>query len=126
MTFGKYSKAILAFLIAAAGVLMTALGTSPQQNLSHLDTTAWLTIIAGLIATPALTALVENIPGIAGGIMKAFLASGGAFVTALITALSDSILTQSELIGAISAGLVALAGVYQITNGVRVTPPNYP
>ena len=112
----RYAKAILAFLIAVGGALVTALGTSPQQNLSHFDTVTWLTTIGAILATPALTALVENMPGIAGGIIKAIVGSGGAFLTSLIAAYADNVVTQGEWIGAVCIGLTALAGIYQVTN----------
>lgn len=115
----KYAKAALATLIALATVLVTALGTSPQQNLSHLSTVDWLKVIVAFLATGAVTAWVENVPGFAGGIIKAVVASVGAFCTALITAYADQIVTQGELIGAITAGLIALAAVYQVPNLVR-------
>jgi len=126
MLSGKYAKAVLALLIAIATALVTALGTSPQQNLGHLGTYDWLKIIGAVLASGGFTWWCENVPGIAGGIIKAFSAFAGAFVTALITAYADSVVTQGELIGAISAGFVALLAIYQVTNGVRVTSPNYP
>lgn len=115
-----YAKAVIATLVAVAGALVTALGTSPQQNLGHLDATTWLTAIGAVLASGAITWWTENVPGIAGGIIKAVVASGGAFVTSLITAYADNVVSQAEWIGAISAALVALAAVYQITNGTRV------
>jgi|SRR5215471_7317325 len=112
----KYAKAILATVIAIATALVTALGTSPQQNLGHLHGIDWWTIIGAILASGAATWWAENVPGTAGGIIKAFLAASGAFVTALITAYSDNIVTQGELIGAISAGLIGLTAAYQIKN----------
>lgn len=117
---GTYAKAFMATVIAIASALVTALGTSPQQNLGHLGTYDWLKIIGAILASGAVTWWATNVPGIAGGIIKAFLAAGGAFVTSLITAYADSIITQGELIGAISAALIALTAVYQISNGVSV------
>lgn len=117
----KYAKSILATLIAIATALTTALGTSPQQNLSHLGTYDWLKIIAAVLGTGIGTMWVENVRGVAGGIIKDVFAVGGAFVTALITAYADSVVTQGELIGAVTAGIVALAAVYQVTNlGMRM------
>lgn len=116
----KYAKSILATVIALATVLATALGTSPQQNLGHLDTVDWLKVIVAFLATGAATAWVDNVPGYAGGIIKAAVATIGTFCTALITAYADQIVTQGELIGAITAALIALAAVYQVPNLVRV------
>ncbi len=119
---GTYAKAILAFIISVAAAFVTALGTSPQQNLGHLGTYDWLKIIGAIIGSTGFTWWCENVPGLAGGIIKAFAAFSGAFVTALIAAYADSIVTQGELIGAISIGLTALLAIYQTTNGVRLVP----
>jgi hypothetical protein len=116
-----YAKAVLATIIAVATALVTALGTSPQQSLSNFDTKDWLTIIGAILASGAIVWWTENVPGLAGGIIKAVVASVGAFCTALITAYADNIVTQAELIGAVSAGLVALAAIYQVTNSARTT-----
>lgn len=120
MTFGKYSKSIMAMIIAFGTVLVTALGTSPQQNLSHLGTYDWLKVIVAFLGTGAFTAWVTNVPGLAGGIIKAFGAGAGAFCTALITAYADSMVTQGELIGAIVAGFIAVLSVYEVTNAPAV------
>ncbi len=116
MLQSKYAKALIATLVAVAAALVTALGTSPQQNLGHLDTRTWLVAIGAILASGAITWWTQNVQGVAGGIIKAVVASAGAFITALITAYADNIVTQAELIGAISAALVALAAVYQISN----------
>jgi hypothetical protein len=113
---GKYAKAVIATIVAIAAALVTALGTSPQQNLSHFDTKDWLLVIGAILASGAITWWTQNVPGVAGQIIKAVVASAGAFVTALIAAYADNIVTQAELIGAISAALVALAAVYQVAN----------
>ena len=124
----KYAKEALALLIAAGTVLVTALGTSPQQNLSHLSGADWLKAIVAFLATGAVTAFVTNVPGIAGGIIKAFVAGAGAFCTALITAYADQIITQGELIGAITAAALAIAAVYEVGPSMGTTtvyaPPN--
>jgi FtsH-binding integral membrane protein len=112
----RYAKAVIATLVAIGAALVTALGTSPQQNLSHLDTRTWLVAIGAILASGAITWWTENVSGLAGGIIKAVVASAGAFITALVTAYADNIVTQAELIGAISAGLLALAAVYQVKN----------
>lgn len=117
----RYAKMVMALLVAIATALVTALGTSPQQSMSNFTTKDWLTIIGAVLATGAVTAAVANIPGVAGGIAKAVVATAGAFVTALITAYADNIVSQAELIGAISAAIVAFTAVYQTPNLVRMT-----
>ena len=116
MLQSKYAKAIIATLIAVASALVTALGTSPQQNLSHLSTQTWLTAIAAILGSGALTWWAENVQGVAGGIIKAAVASAGAFITVLITAYGNGGPTQAQWITAFSAALVALAAVYQTKN----------
>jgi hypothetical protein len=111
--YSKYAKEVLALIIAAGGALVTALGTSPQQNLGHLGGFDWLKIVVAFLATGAVTGFVTNVPGIAGGIIKAFVAGAGAFCTTLITAYADSVITQGELIGAIVAAVVAISVVYE-------------
>lgn len=110
------AKAVVATVIALGTVLVTALGTSPQQNLSHFSGADWLKVIVAFLGTGAVTWWCQNIQGVAGGIIKAFVAGAGAFCTALITAYADQVITQGELLGAIVAGLVALAAVYQVPN----------
>lgn len=114
-----YAKEVMAVLVALGAALVTALGTSPQQSLSNFTTKDWVLVIGAVLASGAVTAIPENIQGIAGGIAKAVVATGSAFVTALITAYADDIITQAELIGAFSAAIVAFTVVYQATNLVR-------
>lgn len=116
---GNYSKAILATLVAIASALVTALGTSPQQNLSHFSAGDWWKVIGAIVASGAFTWWVQNVDGLAGGIIKAVAAAGGAFVTAMIAAYADNVVTQAEWIGTISAALVALLAVYQTPNIVH-------
>lgn len=116
MISSRIAKAILATLISLGTVFVTALGTSPQQNLQHLGAVDWLKCIVAFLATGGFTWWVENVPGIAGGIIKAFGAGVGTFCTALITAYADQVVTQGELIGAITAAGVAVLAVYEQTN----------
>lgn len=119
---GKYGKAILATLISIGAAFATALGTSPQQNLSHLGPVDWLKIILAILASGGFTWWVENVVGVAGGIIKAFAAGAGALCTSLITAYADSVVTQGELIGAITAAAIAILGVYQVGATIGATP----
>lgn len=116
----KYAKGLLALVLAFGTVLVTALGTSPQQNLSHLGWQDWLKVILAFLGTGAFTAWVTNIPGTAGGVIKAFAAGVGTFCTALITAYADQIITQGELIGAVVAAVTAGLAIYQTPNVVTV------
>lgn len=116
----KYAKAIIATIVAALGFLVAALGTSPQQNFSHLTTATWLIAIASFLGSGAVTWWVQNVQGVAGGIIKAVVSTGGAFITTLVTALNGQsgfgAITQAQWLTAITAALVALAATYQVKN----------
>jgi hypothetical protein len=116
----NYAKAIIAIVVAAAGALVTALGTSPQQSLGALDTKTWLVAIIAILGSGGFTWLAENIQGVAGGIIKSVVAFLTAGVGSLVVALNDGVISQAEWITAFSAAAVALAAVYQIAN--RSTP----
>ena len=67
-----------------------------------------------VLASGALTAFVTNIVGLAGGIIKAVVGAFGAAVAALVLALDDQVLTQVEMLTALSAFIVGLSLVYEI------------
>lgn len=108
------AKALVAIVLAVAAALVTALGTSPQQNLSHLGWVDWLTIIGAILASGGVVYFTEN--GAAHLYIKAVVGAGGIFVTSLITALSDNVITQAEWITAFAAAIAAFAAVFQTTN----------
>lgn len=117
-------KGLLALVVAFGTVLVTALGTSPQQNFSHLSWVDWLKVIVAFLATGAFTSWVSNIKAVVNGIpvvgvVKAVAAALGVFCTGIITAYADQIVTQGELIGAVTAAVVAGLAVYQTPNLVR-------
>jgi hypothetical protein len=119
----SYAKGILSLLIALGTVLVTALGTSPQQNLGHLSWVDWLKVIVAFLATGAFTTWVDNIKAVVDGVplvtvAKAVAAGLGTFCTGLITAYVDQIVTQGELIGSVTAAFVAALAVYQTPNVV--------
>lgn len=116
------AKAILAIVVSAAGALVTALGTSPQQSLSALDAKTWLVALIAILGSGGVTWLAENIQGLAGGIIKAVVAFLTAGIGSLVVALNDGVISQAEWITAFSASAVALAAVYQITNHPSPTP----
>lgn len=109
----QYFKALIALAVAVVAALVTALGTG-ATDFGDIDTTTWLTTAGAVLGSGALVWWVENIPGVAGGIIKAVVAGLGASVAALVTALDDDILTRAEQLTALSAFLVALSAVYQV------------
>jgi hypothetical protein len=121
MVSSAYAKALLAIVFSTAGALVTALGTSPQQNLSHLSTTDWLLAAGTILGSGGLVWLTQNVPGVLGGAIKSIVAFLSAGVASLVVALSDNIITQGEWITAFSAAVVATGFVYQVAN--KPTPP---
>ena len=105
-------KAFIALVVAILAALTTAL--TGYTDIGDIDTRTWLIALGAVIASGALVAFVENVTGLAGGIIKAVVAAFGAAITSLVTALDDQVLTQVEVLTAISAFVVGLSLVYQI------------
>src|SRR4029077_20363218 len=108
----KNIKALIALAVAILAALTTAL--TGKTNIGDIDTRTWLIALGAVLASGALVAFVENVTGLAGGIIKAVIGAFGAAVASLITALDDQVLTQVEIVTAISAFVVGLSLVYQI------------
>lgn len=106
-------KAGVAVVLAVLAALTTALGTG-ATDFADIDTQTWLIALGTILASGALVAFVENIKGLAGGIMKAVIGAFGAAIAALVPAFDDRIVSQLELITAVSAFVAALALVYEI------------
>lgn len=110
----KYMKAIIALVAAIAAAIATGVGNGDIGNLSSSD---WISIALVILGGTALTWFVENVPGVAGGIIKAFTAASTAGLTALQTGyLEDNHLSQGEVLTAVGAFLVALTVTYQVPN----------
>lgn len=108
-----YIKAGIALVLAILAALTTALGTG-ATDFGDIDTQTWLIALGTVLASGALVAIVENIPGVAGGIMKAVIGAFGAAIAALVPAFDDRVVTQLELLTALTAFVAALALVYEI------------
>jgi hypothetical protein len=108
----NYLKAILAVVGTAAAAIGTVAGNA---SLGDLSTGEWLGVAAAVLASGGLVWLSENVPGVFGGSIKAFVAGGGAFVAALIAAYQpDEAISQAELLTALAAAIAVLVGTYQI------------
>jgi len=105
-------KGAIALLVAVLAALTTAL--TGKTDIGDIDTRTWLIALGAVLASGALVVFVQNVTGLAGGIIKAVIGAFGAAVTSLITALDDQVLTQVEIITALSAFVVGLSLVYQI------------
>ena len=105
-------KGFIALVVAILAALTTAL--TGKTDIGDIDTRTWLIALGAVLASGALVVFVENVTGLAGGIIKAVVGAFGAAVTSLITALDDQVLTQVEIVTAVSAFVVGLSLVYQI------------
>lgn len=109
-----YLKAFLAIVVSAAGALVTALGTSPQQNLSHLDTKTWLVAVAAVLGSGGLVWFTQNGPWHT--YIKTVIAFLTAGIASLVVALSDNVISQAEWLTAFGAAVVATGLVFQASN----------
>ena len=111
--YRQYVKAIVALVAAVIVAIATALGNG---EIGDLDGSDWVSIILTILGGTALVWFVENIQGVAGGIIKAVIAALTAAVTALETGYFDGGISQGELLTAIGAFAATLALTYQIPN----------
>lgn len=112
-------KAFVAIVISAAGALVVALGTGNDSSIGSLDTKTLLIAAITILGSGGLVWYEENIPGVAGGVIKAvagFLTGG---IASLVVALDDSHITQAEWLVAFIAAVTATGFVYQVTNSRR-------
>src|SRR5262245_61297262 len=108
-----YLKAAVAAVVSAIGAAVVMLGPG-DRNLGDLSLKDWLEVAAAVLASAGLVWFVQNVPGLAGGIIKAVIGALTAFVTAMIAALQDDVVTNAELLTAVSAAIVATGFVYQV------------
>ena len=105
-------KAGIALLVAILGALTVAV--TGKTDFGDIDTQTWLVALGAVLASGALTAFVQNVAGVAGGIIKAVVGAFGASVTVLVTAYDDHLLSPEEKLTALSAFVIGLSLVYQI------------
>jgi hypothetical protein len=113
-------KAGVALIMAILAALTVAL--TGKTDIGDIDTQTWLIALGAVLASGALVAFVDNVPGIYGGAIKSFIGAAGAFVTALVPAFDDRVVSQLELLTAVSAFVAALALVYQIPQPPESNP----
>lgn len=115
-------KALAAIAVSAAAALVTALaGFGSDSTISDLDAKTWLISVGAILGSGGLVWFVENVHGVAGGIIKAVVGFLTAGIATLVVALDDSVVTQGEWLVAFIAAATATGFVYQLTN--RETPP---
>jgi hypothetical protein len=111
---GPYTKAIVTLVASVLAALAAQIGAG---DLDGIDGQGWVRIGVVILGGSAATWFAENVQGIAGGIIKAVIGSGTAFLSSLTTAFeNDGLVSQGELLTALSLGLAALTAVYQLRN----------
>jgi hypothetical protein len=122
MAVTQHVKAGIALLVAILAALTTAL--TGYTDIGDIDTRTWLIALGTVVTSGALVAFVQNVTGLAGGIIKAVIGASGAAIASLVTALDDQVLTQVEIVTAISAFVAGLGLVYQIPDPESETQPS--
>lgn len=111
---GEYTKAIVTLVATALAAVATAVGNG---SLDDIDGEGWVKIILVVLGSTAAVWFAENVPGVAGGVIKAVLAGATAFLTAVVAAYeNDGVISQGEWLTAGVALLGALTAVYQLRN----------
>lgn len=112
LNFRDNVKAFIALLMAILAAVTTAL--TGKTDIGDVDTRTWLIALGTVLASGALVAFVQNVTGLAGGIIKAVVGAFGAAIASLVVALDDQVLTQVEIVTAIAAFVAGLSVVYQV------------
>ena len=84
------------------------------MNLGDISNRGWLEAALVVLASGGLVWFVENVPGVAGGVIKAVIAALTAGFASLVVGLEDNVITQSEWLTAFGAAIVATGFVYQL------------
>lgn len=114
-------KAGVALVVAVLAALATPLvGDTGFDDLTSQD---WLIMLGTVLASGALVAFVDNVPGVAGGFIKALVGAFGAGVAVLVSANVDGVITTGEKVAALSAFVVGLSAVYQIPDPPEAVEP---
>ena len=111
----KYLKAAITIVVSAVGALTVALGPA-GNTLGDLSTKSWLVAALTVLGSGGIVWYVENIPGVAGNVIKDVVAFLSAGIASLVVALNDGVITQAEWLIAFSAAVAATGLVYQATN----------
>jgi hypothetical protein len=121
MKVQEYTKAFIALVVAIIAALVTALGTG-TTDFGDIDTQTWLIALGSVLASGALVWWVQNVPGVAGGIIKAVVGGLTPAVATMVVALDDHVLSRIEQLTALSAFVVGLSAVYQVKNADPIPP----
>jgi hypothetical protein len=109
------AKAYFAIVMAAAGALVTALGTG-STSVGNIDAKHWIMAALVVLGSGGVTWWCTNGPW--HWYVKAVVGAGGAFLSSLVIALADNAITQAEWTTALTALLAAFSVVFEKSNGV--------
>jgi len=113
----QYVKALLAVVVSAIGALIVALGTVSSGDIGDLSAQTWLIAVLAVLGSGGMVWLVENTA--AAPIMKSVLALLTAGISSFVVALDDNMISQTEVLTALSAAIVASGIVYQVADNNR-------
>lgn len=116
ISFGPYTKAIVALIAAALAGLGQAVGNGSLSDLTAHD---WVRALIVFLGTGAVTWFAANGP--AAPIIKGVLGAAGAGLTAWTVAYENDVpaagvVSQGEWLGIALAVVAALTAVYQLEN----------
>lgn len=110
MTVGL-SKALVALVVAVLAALAQAVGSGAVDDLGTYD---WVQTAAIILGGAAITAVIDNIPGVLGGVARALVGAATSGLAAWQVAYeNDHVITQGEWLGVAIAVIGALSAVYQ-------------
>lgn len=105
-------KALVALVVAVLAALGTAVGSGSLGDLSTAD---WVQTIVLILGGSAVVGVLENVPGVFGGAVKAIVGAALAGLVAWQVAFeNDHVISQGEWLAIAIAVITALSAVYQV------------
>jgi len=109
-----YLKAIATLVISILAAFVAGIGNG---ELGDLDTGGWVKVALVVLGGTGFTWFAENVTGVLGGAIKAFLGAATAGLTAWTVAYeNDLVVSQGERLTIVIAVITALTAVYQLRN----------
>lgn len=110
-------KAFVALIVSFAGAMIVALGTGNNSTIGSIDAKHWMLIALTTLGSGGMVWFTENGPDHT--YIKAVVAFLTGGIAALVTALNDGVISQSEMIVAFVAAVTATGLVYQVKNKTK-------
>lgn len=118
--FFKAIAALVVSGVAAVGLALTGIGS--DSEITDIDAKSWLIAAGTVLGSAGMVWLVQNVRGVAGGVIKAAIAFLTAGFASLVIALDPDpetgvgVVTQAEWLTAFGTAVVATGFVYQAPN----------